>query len=62
MTEEKHGHYGLTNMVERARKFRGTLDIQSAPGAGTTVHVSLVIPTEGSHVAVSPQLRPVTGA
>lgn len=57
-SEKKHGHYGLTNMVERARKFRGTIDIQSAPGAGTSVHVSLVIPMEGSHIALSPQLRP----
>ncbi|MCC7386186.1 MAG: sensor histidine kinase [Deltaproteobacteria bacterium] len=50
----KPGHYGLTNMVERARKFRGTVDIQSAPGAGTRVQASLAIPLEGSHIAVTP--------
>lgn len=49
--EKKKGHYGLTNLFERARKFRGTVDIQSAPGDGTTVHVTLVVPAEGSHVA-----------
>lgn len=53
-TKKRHGHYGLTNMVERARKFRGTVDIQSAPGAGTKIHTTLVIPLEGSHVAVMP--------
>ena len=56
-TAKKHGHYGLTNLTERARRYRGTMDIQSAPGAGTTIHVSLVIPTEGSHVAMSPFFR-----
>ena len=54
-TKPKHGHYGMTNLRERAKKFRGTVDVQSAPGAGTRVHVSLVIPLEGSHVAMLPQ-------
>lgn len=48
------GHYGLTNMIERAKKFRGTLEVQSAPGKGTTVHATLVIPAEGSHLAFLP--------
>lgn len=52
---EKRGHYGLVNMVERVRKFRGTVDVQSAPGAGTTVHATMVIPSEGSHVAFLPE-------
>lgn len=51
----RDGHYGLTNLEERARRFRGTLDIQSAPGAGTTVHATLVIPEKGSHVAFLPE-------
>ncbi len=50
----KSGHYGLTNMEERAKKFRGTIEVQSAPGEGTTVHATLVIPLEGSHVAFLP--------
>jgi two-component system, NarL family, sensor histidine kinase DegS len=35
------GHYGLLNMRERARKSRGQLSIESAPGAGTTVLLAL---------------------
>jgi two-component system sensor histidine kinase DegS len=54
--KQKSGHYGLTNLLERAKKFRGTMDIQSAPGNGTTVHVTLVVPAEGSHVAFMPDL------
>lgn len=53
-TKAKPGHYGLVNILERARKFRGTVDVQSVPGAGTTVHVVLVVPSEGSHVAAIP--------
>ena len=36
----RSGHYGLTNMQERVRKFRGTVEVQSAVGAGTTVHAT----------------------
>jgi two-component system sensor histidine kinase DegS len=53
-SKSKPGHYGLVNIVERARKFRGTVDVQSALGAGTTVQVVLVVPSEGSHVAAIP--------
>jgi two-component system sensor histidine kinase DegS len=52
---KKIGHYGLTNIHERAKKFRGTVEIQSAPGAGTQIHVAIVIPLEGSHVQLMPQ-------
>jgi two-component system, NarL family, sensor histidine kinase DegS len=48
------GHYGLSNIDQRAMKFRGTVDVQSAPGAGTMIYVTLVIPSEGSHVAFLP--------
>jgi signal transduction histidine kinase len=48
------GHYGLSNMEARAQKFRGTVEVQSAPGAGTKILLTLVIPTEGSHVAFLP--------
>ena len=51
----RSGHYGLTNMHERAKKFRGTIEVQSAEGAGTTIHATLVIPEEGSHVAFIPE-------
>ena len=33
------GHLGLRTMEERARAIGGRLEIQSAPGAGTTVRV-----------------------
>lgn len=48
------GHYGLSNIEARAQKFRGTVGVQSAPGAGTQILVTLVIPSEGSHVAFLP--------
>jgi two-component system, NarL family, sensor histidine kinase DegS len=35
------GHYGLLNMRERARKSRGRLSIQSAPGQGAAVRLTL---------------------
>ncbi len=54
-SDGQSGHYGLTNMHERAKKFRGAVEVQSAPGAGTTVHATLVIPAEGSHVALRPE-------
>jgi len=34
------GHYGLTGMRERAAAIGGTLEVTSAPGAGTTVRLS----------------------
>lgn len=33
----REGHFGLVGMRERARRIRGKLQIQSAPGQGTTV-------------------------
>ena len=55
-SSEKVGHYGLVNMQERAKKFRGTLEVQSAPGEGTAIHATLVIPAAGSHVMDSNQV------
>ena len=51
----RSGHYGLSTLQERASKFRGTFEVQSAPGDGTTVHTTLVVPAEGSHVAFMPE-------
>ena len=34
------GGQGLRNIRERVRRLGGRLDIQSAPGAGTTVRIS----------------------
>jgi GAF domain-containing protein len=39
------GHHGLRNMTNRARMLDGHLDIESAPGQGTTI--SLVLPLAG---------------
>ncbi len=35
------GHLGLKSMAERAEKLGGTFAIESAPGAGTTIQVSI---------------------
>ena len=35
------GHYGLVGMQERAALLGGTLQVQSAPGEGTTLRVEL---------------------
>jgi len=65
VNKPKHGHYGMTNLTERARKFRGTVDVQSAPEKGTTIHVTMVVPLEGSHVQlipVGPEAQVATGS
>ena len=41
----KRGHYGLINMRERASKVRGDVEIDSAPGKGT--RITLTIPVAG---------------
>src|SRR5258707_6456261 len=41
------GHLGLRSMRERAATLGGTLEIESAPGGGTTVRAR--IPANGSH-------------
>jgi len=38
------GGMGLVNMRERAERLGGSFDLSSAPGAGTTVRVSLEVP------------------
>lgn len=43
--ESPPGHYGLTGMRERAEEIGGVLEIESAPGAGTTVR--LTVPARG---------------
>ncbi|MGC9469787.1 MAG: ATP-binding protein [Anaerolineae bacterium] len=37
----RKGHFGLVGMQERARQLGGSLDIESAPGKGTTIRASL---------------------
>src|SRR5919198_2007212 len=38
---QTNGHYGLIGMAERGERIGATVDIQGAPGAGTTVTVRL---------------------
>lgn len=38
------GHFGLIGMRERARKIGGDLEIQSSPGEGTTISLTVSIP------------------
>jgi signal transduction histidine kinase len=40
----RHGHYGLRNMRERAMKLGGELVLESAPGRGTSLLLSLPLP------------------
>jgi signal transduction histidine kinase len=40
------GHYGLTGMRERAAAIGGTLEVTSAPGAGTSVRLQAPAPRE----------------
>ena len=37
----KEGHYGLANMRERARKVDGQIRMQSEPGKGTRIELSV---------------------
>jgi len=43
------GHYGLLNMRERAGKVDGRIDLESAPGHGTLVALTLPYPAESKH-------------
>jgi PAS domain S-box-containing protein len=42
---EKRGHFGLLGIAERIRAFAGELHISSQPGEGTTLSVSIPLPT-----------------
>ena len=41
---QQHGHLGVVGMVERAQSVGGWLDVESTPGAGTTVRVWMPLP------------------
>ncbi len=43
------GHYGLLGLRERARLLGGTLEVNSAPQLGTSIHVCLPLDTEVEH-------------
>ncbi|HVS23915.1 MAG TPA: sensor histidine kinase [Gammaproteobacteria bacterium] len=44
------GRLGLIGMRERARSLGGTFAIESAPGAGTTLHATLPLSRQAAHV------------
>lgn len=56
--EEHPGHYGLTNMNERAVLLGATLHITSAPGAGTNVEVEVNWPPTPPRTDVRPSSLP----
>jgi signal transduction histidine kinase len=41
LSQTPRNHYGLINIKERARKVGGTVEIQSSPGEGTHVDLSI---------------------
>ncbi len=41
-------HLGLSGMRERLRLVNGSLQIESAPGAGTTLFIHIPLPPEGA--------------
>ena len=45
------GHFGLQGIAERVRRFNGRLTVESAPGKGTRVAVSLRMPNNGQEDA-----------
>ena len=53
-TLEKHGHYGLINMRERAIRWGGGFTLESAPGAGCRVIFS--VPFTPPEIAVPDEL------
>lgn len=39
------GHFGLQGIRERIRRYKGRMDIESAPGSGTRIAITLQLPT-----------------
>lgn len=56
----QRGSYGLLGMEERINQVGGTLSVQSEPGEGTTIRVS--VPTDGTHETTVTVRDPVCGA
>ena len=52
---KSHGGIGLSSMIERAEKIGGSLSIQSEPGAGTTVTVSVPLAAEHKSASLDPE-------
>ncbi len=45
--QPRNGHLGLAGMTERAELIAGLLDIETGPGKGTTVRLSIPLPSPG---------------
>ncbi|WP_396231433.1 ATP-binding protein [Geobacillus zalihae] len=45
----QNNHLGLITIQKRVNQFKGTLDIQSEPGAGTCVSITLPIDGDGTN-------------
>ena len=52
---KSQGGMGLSSMIERAEKIGGSLSIQSEPGAGTTVTVSVPLAAEHKSASLDPE-------
>jgi signal transduction histidine kinase len=55
------GGYGLKALRERALQFGGTLDIESSPGAGTTIALTLPAPGSPSDTCSPARAEPEDG-
>jgi signal transduction histidine kinase/ligand-binding sensor domain-containing protein len=53
--ESLQGHYGLTGMKERAEAIGATLEVNSAPGAGTRIRLCSSVPKEAAEQTGEPQ-------
>ena len=45
---DDHKGLGLTGIKERVKDINGSASIQTSPGGGTTLHISLPVPPAGS--------------
>lgn len=50
---QKSDGLGLRGVEERVKELRGSVDVSSAPGAGTTLTVSLPVPREERHARLA---------
>ncbi len=61
-TGDGGGHFGLQVMRQRAARIRAEISVQSAPGEGTSVRVSVPLPSESSVSRASDEAVPPAAA
>ena len=49
-SRDDHKGLGLTGIKERVKDINGSASIQTSPGGGTTLHISLPVPPSGSNL------------